>query len=70
MIFLCIFFYLIAFVSHEIFSCIKSTGKKRVSFERLCDEKPMLGLRYLAYILQHPYNKKVILRKNLTQVKT
>jgi len=29
----------------------------------------MLGLRCMIYILQHPYNKKIILRKNLTQVK-
>jgi hypothetical protein len=28
----------------------------------------MLGLRCLIYILQHPYNKKIILRKNLVQV--
>ena len=46
------------------------TEKKRVSFDRLSHEKPLLGLRYLAYILQHPYNKKIILRQNLLQVFT
>lgn len=46
----------------------KATRKKRVSFETPKDSKPLLGLRWMAYILQHPYNKKIILRKNLEQI--
>jgi hypothetical protein len=28
----------------------------------------MLGLHCMIYILQHPYNKKIVLRQNLAQV--
>ena len=46
----------------------QAVARKSVSFEKSSEEKPMLGLRFMAYLLQNPHNKKIILRQNLPQV--
>lgn len=58
---------LFAILTQKLFLFVGSR-KKRVSFEMLANEKPMLGLRLFSYLLQHPVNKKALLRKNLHQV--